>query len=186
MTEEDAGAGARDPTKTTAPAKKALTVKQTLAAAKPKPQDPEQAVSVLGLEKIWRRVVGEEQGIYVPPLTHRQYGQLKRVLAASPEGQAGLVMDCCLHNWISFVHTAVSVEAAWNLPKQPSIAFLTQFVGVAVNFWMAKQKPKAVLHPISGHLSAPKVPPAPPKPAEPEEKKPTYDEMMEIFGLKKL
>jgi hypothetical protein len=129
--------------------------------------------SVPVLEQIWQEIVADTYGGFVPNWTNKERRQMRHFRDACPPGAAAPVLETCLRDWALFGVMAKSNAGAWDLPTRPTVAFLLKFVGVAVNFWQAKTKPKvpAAPNPDQGPPKPQQTPPQPiVKPAPGEEK----------------
>ena len=118
------------------PATPADSKPETTSADSAKPD------SVPALEKVWQEIVAEVYGDFVPSWTAKERGQMRRFREACPPCAAAPVLEACVRNWPVFGAMAKSDAGAWDLPARPTVGFILKFVGVAVNFWQTKTKPK--------------------------------------------
>lgn len=120
--------------------KQPYSVKDVKPKAAEKLHQPDK---VSGLESTWKAIVAEVYGGFVPAFTTKQRGQMKHFLKACPPGKAVAVLEHCLRGWLGFAKTAETVAGVKGVPARPSVDFLLKHVGVAVNAYLDKSKPKA-------------------------------------------
>lgn len=113
--------------------KKTRTVEEILAKGLGKKFSPKDN-TVTDLEFRWKIRVSDVTGDYVPPLTMKQKGQLKLFLDKCPKGEAGLILETTVDNWIAFSKRVGSDSGVKKTPNKPNIDFLLKYVGTAVSF----------------------------------------------------
>lgn len=82
---------------------------------------------------LWLKVVNEVTGEFVPPLTQKQVGQFKHLIARAPEGRASDLLRNAVENWAEFSKRAESAAGLKTSPDRPNVDFLLKHVGVAAN-----------------------------------------------------
>jgi hypothetical protein len=128
---------------------------------------------VLGLEALWKQVVAEKSGVWVPDFTAKQRGQLKQFAKRCPEGKSAAVLEFTLRHWSTFIETVKAHAGLFKAPASPHVGFLLKYVGVAVKDWQGEmQLPETMAVQTSGQATAsaskPAAPATPAKPAKPK------------------
>lgn len=129
------------------------------------------------LHQLWVKVLAEESGQYVAPLTLKSIGQLKQFVAKCPEGRAPAIMEYALRNWTEFCKQVEHDKGYKNTPAIPQPAFLLTHAQTAVNLLSEATTPA----PAQAKQEAPL-----PKPvtlmSKPEAVPMTKAEMLKILG----
>ena len=134
--------------------------------------------SLPALEELWRSRVAETYGGFVPNWTAKERGQMSNFRKICPPGAAPAVLEACLNDWALFATMAKANAGAWDLPARPTVSFLLKFVGVAVNLWLSKTKPKAQPKPKASPPPNPQQAPAAPTVKPPGEEKASLETVL--------
>ena len=138
--------------------------------------------SIKGMALTWVKLVSEETGDYVPPLSAKQCGQLKLFKGNCPEGQAEAILRHVIRHWTEFIKKVEAEFGVKALPAKPNIDFLLKYVGPAVNLFLAQQKPQAEQEAESEGKSFAKPVQLIANPKTEDQKPQSFEELMAIIG----
>lgn len=108
-------------------------LKQLMESKTPADEKP---TTPTGLAVLWKREVAKASGEFVPSVTKKELGQFKRVLAVLGD-EAGPVVSHVIHHWGAYVFDVKMKKGLNSGPLEPTISYLTLYVGVAKNFFDA-------------------------------------------------
>ena len=131
------------------------------------------------LELLWKSLVAEVTGDFVPTFSAKQRGQLKTFVGKCPAGAGVQVLEHTLRHWVPFTSAAEDEAGAYKTPLKPDVGFLLRYVSVAINLWIedTQKKPKAASKtPMQSTAPAP----LPPEPEPPNESM-TLDQMYNLL-----
>jgi hypothetical protein len=160
------------------------TVAELMAETGGKKATVQKKGTAKSLEFLWKEIVSETTGNFVPAFTMKQLGQLGQFLKRCPTGTAEDVMSAALKDWPGFAGQVKSDAGLKAVPLDPNLDFLLKYLGPAVDF----AKPKYVAPHKVFAFSAPEVqlfakPVGKPVPEVPAEAKPqTWDDLAAILG----